>query len=186
MPLAQLESGAKRLEDTYLRNLACANKLDILNAERQAIAGDSDLNKQIAAEYAKTLDDMARSEDYENMTTRVSAAARQYARDPRVKAIVESRANFDQEQALTQKMLAEGRTPLFRGDPGTHQSWNAETGEANIYRPQVESMMDYEGRMAKIWSDLTPDAGVGALTGKQKELFGEELKDFVATVQWKG
>ena len=179
MPLAQLESSAKRLEDTYLKNLASANQMDIMNAERQAIAGDQGLNQQVAQEYAGVVDQMAQEGDYEHMSNRVAALARQYVRDPRIKAIQESRKNFEQEQTLAQQMMAKGMTPLFMGDPTTHQSYDPETGKANVYSPQVEQMLDYDGRRENIWKALNPDRFITGLTTSERKAMPEVIDQYL-------
>ena len=179
MPLAQIESSAKRLEDTYLKNLAVSSQLDILNAERRSVEGDITLNEQVGQEYEGIIDQMAKEGNYEQMTGRLSALARQYSRDPRIKAIQESRANFDMEQKIAQELKAKGQTPLFQGDPSTHKSYDPKTGQANIYRPQVESMLEYDTRRASIWQTLNPDQYITGLSQSEKSKLGDVVDQYL-------
>lgn len=186
LPLAEVEKAGTALENTYLKNLTAMNQIDMLNADRRAIAGDAAKNKEIGEEYNAIIDKMAKEGDFEHMTMRMAGLASQYARDPRIKAINESRKNFEQEQELAQKMSAQGHTPLFMGDPTRHQSYNPETGEVNIYQPRVEAMLDYEGRMGKIWSDVNPDQSITGLSDKELQLLGEDADYYIKYGQWKG
>lgn len=161
LPLAEQEKYGTQLAEVYNKNIADMTQLDILNANRKAIEGDSEVSNQITQELQSQFEEMAKKGDYENMSSRVNALARRYVNDPRRKAIEESYRNFEEEEKRAAALRDKGITPIFIGDRAAHKSISIdpETGQVtpNVYRSKMQAQLEYDPTKDKIWSVLQPD-----------------------------
>ena len=183
-PIDEFRNTSQQLQETYNANLADATKMDILNAERRALAGDDPLNQEISAEYQKKLDAIVEAGDYENMSTRVNALAREYSRDKRIQTLTDSKANADKYESEIADMKAKGITPVLTKDPSKHQSVTiGEDGKPvyNVFKAIPEARLGYDERIQDIWKDMQADAYSYLPEDEAKALEG-----YITTKQWSG
>lgn len=162
IPLAEAEKYGSSLAEMYHKNISDMTQLDILNANRQATAGDQGVSQELTAELQTQFEDIAKKGDYENMTSRINELARRYYNDPRRKAIDEQYKIAEEENKLVRSLSAQGKRPLFTTDWTKHQSvtLNPETGkyEPNIKQSDVQAQLEYDPRRQDIWKDVEPDS----------------------------
>jgi hypothetical protein len=187
-PLETQRAVGDKMLDLFNTNLAQATAVDIMNAQRKAVPGDEDLNKEVAERYKNDLAAIAKSGDYENMTMRINALARRYQTDPDILALTESRANWDQEQAMVRDVrMKTGRDPLFIQNPAAHRTVGYdENGKKtfNIYRSTAEAPLDWQKTRQNIWSVIEPNMGPLSQEEVRKAL--TEIPGYFATGIWKG
>lgn len=189
-PVEELMQTSQNLQNQYHTNLADATKMDILNAERRAIAGDDPLNQEISLDYQKELDAIAEAGDYENMGTRVNALAKKYARDKRIQTITDTKKAFDAEEELAQKLRLQGINPLFAGDATAYKSVsvNPETKEVtyNPYTSRLTAELDYDAKKKEIASQINPDAYITNLTERERATIANNPMAIFAIANYKG
>lgn len=184
---AQRNVGDKML-NLFQENLAQATAVDIMNANRKVVDGDNEINKEVSSRYKQELEGIAQSGDYENMTMRVNALARRYQTDPDVRALIESRSNWDKEQEMAREIrMKTGRDPLFLQDPKKHNTVSlGEDGNRNynIYRSTAEAPLDWQAKRQDIWSVIQPN--MGQLTQKEVREALADIPGYLKTGTWKG
>ena len=188
-PLETQKEVGMQMMNLFNTNLAQASAVDIMNGQRQVIDGDSEVNDEISKRYNSELEAIAKSGDYENMTMRINALARKYQTDPDVKAVSESRANFDRQQKLAEEIrMKTGKDPLFMGDPAAHRTVtiDPETGKKtyNVFRSTAEADLDKQARRQSIWSVIQPN--MGPLTQNQVRTMLPAIDGYIATGTWRG
>jgi hypothetical protein len=187
-PLEAQRFVGEKMVEVYNKNVADLSAIDILNGQRKAIDGDNEINNKISEEYKNQLAEVAKSGDYENMTMRVNALARQYHTDPRIRAMQESRMNWDKEQAMAQEIrMKTGKDPLFMGSAGSHKTVSTdENGKPvyNIYRSSAEAPLDWQEKRQNIWSVIQPN--MGQLSKEQIRKTLQEIPGYLATGTWRG
>lgn len=186
-PLEDAQKYGTDLLNTYKSNIADLTKLDIANAQRRVIEGDTAESAKYDQELKTQFETMASKGDYENMTHQVNELARRHVNNKSLKAMAETRAVVDAEDELVMKMRAAGQEPLFLQDRTKYKSVSYdEKGNPiyNVYKATAETPLDYQAKKADIWNVIKPS--LAGLSEKQVNDTMRSIDNYITTGIWKG
>ncbi len=194
-PLEETEKIGTGLSSLYHQNIADLTKLDIMNANRKVKPGDEADSEKYNAYLKTQLGELAKQGDYENMTLKANVLAREYFNNPDIKAMNESRAEFEKYEALREKATVMGKRLVLGLDPNEHQTIKYDDKGRKVYdifRNTAQLELAKQPVRAEIADNLKPDASpmtqaqIGAvapslsgyiLTGKLEGITGGMVKD---------
>lgn len=187
VPLAEAERYGEGLSKIYHQNIADLTKLDIMNANRKVMKGDEARSQQYNQYLKGQMEDLAKKGDYENMTLKANALAREFVNDKALKAMAESREKADADIEMRNKLLLAGQTPWFAKNVDEHQTVSLdENGNEvyNIYKPTTEAKLKHQEKRSEIWGPLKANAGPMSLASVKASI--PAIDGYISTGQWRG
>lgn len=186
-PLAEGDKYGEGLAKLYHQNISDLTRLDLLNASRKVKPGDEEVSqaydKQLADEMAK----MAKEGNYEDMTVRINALARNHVNNPDLKALAESRAEYEKQEEDVRKLGLSKQQALNVQDPAKFQTITYdENGKkiVNIFKNKVQGKLDWDEKIQNIWNAVKEDAG--PLSQAQADKLIPAIQGYINTGVWTG
>ncbi len=153
------------LKDTYTKNLAEADAVDLAFRQLPVLKGDT-LHKEKAGEAIKSVfNQIAESGgDYENQTNRVRTLVKDIKGNPILLAAAKNYKAVQDEIALEQQMRANGQTPLNFNKDRDNFSTVGPNGEIQEYKSGLEKGLnwradakEYIGKIESVIKELNPE-----------------------------
>ncbi len=186
-PLEEAKSNAAAIATQYHKNIADLTQLDIMNANRKLLDQDKEDSAQYDAYLKSQMEELAKRGDYENMTMRVNALAREFVNNKDLKLFAENKAARDKEDEENRKMILAGKTPVLVQDINKFKSvtWDDKGNKVyHTYKPTSEADLVARTMRKDIWDEVV--AGMKPMTAVQAKQYMQDFTGYLRTGEWSG
>lgn len=170
-PIQTVEKVGDALQERHYENIAKARQLELLSMQQRANAeSDADkayIDSQVGG-VQEALSEMAKN-GAENATSKISALANTYLGNEGLINIQKSIDARSREKAITEKLQAEGKTPIMNqrayDEFRSRGTYNPNSGKWEPYTPSTQQQLDYIKKQDELFSPLQASSWQTGLKG---------------------